>query len=365
MSNVYHLATRKDKLVAASEWLAKIDRELDSTEQKGLQDWLSEDSQNSEALLEVAGLWDKLDSLSRLADLFPRQESLQSSHPTGSGFRPARPVLALAASALLVLGAGLWVALNGWNSEPQPTGSLDIANTSIFETSIGQVSTVQLSDGSILTLNTNTLVKADLSPGSRELALERGEVHVKVAHDRSRPFKVLIGNQYVEAVGTEFNLEITSDQRVELIVTEGKVRVGVQQASAVAALGPDPGQGSRVAAKSQDSLMLDAGKKTILGNSEDAIETLEPEEIEVKLSWRGGNLVFRGEPLVEAINEIERYTEVEFVIQDESLKQVKVAGLFKAGDVQGLLTTLKQNFDVDHYRVGDEQIILTNHAGIK
>ena len=62
----------------------------------------------------------------------------------------------------------------------------------------------------------------------------------------------------------------------------------------------------------------------------------------------------------EAIAEIERYTQVEFVIVDDKLKQVRVAGLFKAGDVEGLLTTLEENFNVVYERVSEEKIILSS-----
>jgi transmembrane sensor len=362
MSNVYAFASRKERQRLASEWLAKIDRGLEPEEQRLLDSWLAADAQNPEALLEVAGLWDKLDSLSRLADLFPRQETVSRQSLAGLGRSPVRLPFAWAAAAVLVLSLGVWLA-DFSPGQPQPAPGVEaLADQESFETSVGQRSVVHLADGSVLTLNTNSLVRADFTPGSRLLVLERGEVHVKVAHDSARPFRVLVGNRYVEAVGTEFNLEITSDQRVELIVTEGKVLVGVHQPAALAVGDALSGNEPAFPSETASTILLGAGKKAMLDDPEGDVETLEPEEIEVRLSWRGGNLVFRGESLVDAINEIERYTEVEFVIQDESLKQVRVAGMFKAGDVEGLLTTLKQNFNVDHQRVGQEQIILTSRA---
>jgi len=86
----------------------------------------------------------------------------------------------------------------------------------------------------------------------------------------------------------------------------------------------------------------------ILGSADAEVSEISPEDIAVKLSWQQGNLIFRGESLAEAVDEIGRYTTVEFVILDENLKKLRISGLFKAGDVEGLLTTLKENFNINH-----------------
>jgi len=80
--------------------------------------------------------------------------------------------------------------------------------------------------------------------------------------------------------------------------------------------------------------------------------------VAVKLSWRKGNLIFRGESLEEAVREVERYTPVEFVFLDQDLKKIRVAGLFKAGDVRGLLATLRENFDIVYQYTDDQTVLL-------
>ena len=88
------------------------------------------------------------------------------------------------------------------------------------------------------------------------------------------------------------------------------------------------------------SLLVAQGERIVLDDSSEAPEVLEPEEIEVQLSWRDGNLIFRGESLAVAAAEVGRYTPVEFVFVDEGLQKVRVAGFFKAGDVTGFLSNL-------------------------
>ena len=179
-------------------------------------------------------------------------------------------------------------------------------------------------------------------------------MHVQVAHDESRPLSVIAGDTIVKAVGTAFSLEINSNQQIELVVTEGKVLVGVHRSAlgGTADISPD------ILASS--SVMVAAGEQLVLGTREEEIVEVSAEEIEVKLSWRQGNLIFRGESLEDAVAEIGRYTTVEFVILDDDLKKVRIAGLFKAGDVDGLLATLRQNFSISYQRTGDGKIMLTS-----
>jgi len=82
-------------------------------------------------------------------------------------------------------------------------------------------------------------------------------------------------------------------------------------------------------------------------------------DIEVKLAWRKGMLVFRGSSLDEAVREVGRYTHLEFVVQSEDLKAMRVAGVFKAGDVEGFLASLRANFDVVDRRIDEETIALS------
>ena len=91
----------------------------------------------------------------------------------------------------------------------------------------------------------------------------------------------------------------------------------------------------------------------MLGDPNETITEVSADDIAVKLSWQQGNLIFRGESLEEAVKEINRYTSVEFVFMSEDLKKMRVAGLFKAGDVEGLLATLRENFDIVSQRDGD------------
>ena len=65
-------------------------------------------------------------------------------------------------------------------------------------------------------------------------------------------------------------------------------------------------------------------------------------------------LVFDGDPLESVIAEISRYTPVEIVMADPSLRSLKIGGYFRTGDTQFLLDTLSSSFGIEaeHIRPG-------------
>lgn len=342
MNNVVELTSKEAIEAQAAQWIARLDRGLTSAEEERLKQWLRQTDAHRRALMSMAELWDKMDDLSRLASLFERPAQPARQYPRRGPAALAACCAALVLAISLTLGPALFKATPGQMAE------------GYYQTAIGQHSVVNLPDGSRLTLNTDTLVRVDYSNSARLLILERGEIHIQVAHDKTRPLSVLVQDKLVQAVGTAFNVRIAGQRQVEVIVTDGKVRVAQNlpkgQPMAVA---------QAVAQEQEKSVAVAKGEKLMLGRSDAAVKKMEQADLSARLSWREGNLVFRGETLAEALTEIGRYTSTRFEIADPALEQVRIAGLFKAGDVEGLLVALKQNFDIEHRRIGTDTIILT------
>ena len=195
---------------------------------------------------------------------------------------------------------------------------------------------------------------------ARIIELQRGEIHIEVAHDKTRPLSVITGGKVIQAVGTAFNVEVRDDL-IELIVTDGKVLVA-QKAPPTSAVDIDD-----MAKKLPNTAMaISKGEKVDLdltGTAKEQVTKLDSIEMAASLSWRQGNLIFRGESLAEAMAEISRYTNIKFELaDDQKLKQVQVAGLFKTGDVTGLLDVLTRNFNISYEKVADDKILL-RYAG--
>ena len=345
MSKIYELPNVERISDEASLWLSRLDRGLSAREEKEFQRWMVRDKRHRDTLFHMATYWDKMDSLSRLSDLFP----------------PAAPksrfTLAHAAG-LAVLAAGFilsWVLLQA----PAGSSSQQVASAAgSYETAIGKSALVELPDSSKAMLNTGTLIRTRYSDTRRYIVLERGEAHFTVAKDADRPFIVHAGGKVIQAVGTAFNVKLQSDNQVALVVTEGRVAIGDNPNPFAA----DENMEAVPILLSENAATVSQGEAATLDVGAIHIEKMAPEKIVTNLSWQDGNIVFEGETLEEAIDEISRYTTVEFEIIDDRIRGVRVAGVFKSGDINGLLMTLYENFDIPSLRVGEGRIQLALSA---
>src|SRR5690606_37104964 len=152
--------------------------------------------------------------------------------------------------------------------DPQPDAR------QVYETTVGGQSTVELLDGSMVTLNTNSSMEVLYSSTGRSVVLNRGEGYFSVEPDDKRPFRVAAGGRVFEAVGTAFNVRLEPDNDIKMMVTEGQV--GVFPADgAVSAAG---------ASTVRPEAIVDAGNLAIVGQSGVSIQALPAAEIEAQLS---------------------------------------------------------------------------------
>ena len=358
MSNVYEIGREKgrehDHSIEASTWIAKLDKGLSTIETDTLKLWMQADPKNETELLAMARMWDKMDALSRLSEVFPRPVQESAVAPRNNYW------VAVSGSVVVVALIAFMAVVGVMQIDHRTHDPALVADTASYETAVGGLSKIELSDGSQITLNTDTRVEVSFNERERLVRLERGEVHIDVAHDPSRPLSVLVRDRIVQAVGTAFSVKIDDSQQVEVIVTDSRVKVSILAKPTVEGGGLSEALSGGITGA---SLLVAQGERIVLDDSSEAPEVLEPEEIEVQLSWRDGNLIFRGESLAVAAAEVGRYTPVEFVFVDEGLQKVRVAGFFKAGDVTGFLSNLEANFDITYERVDDQTILLSAHRG--
>ena len=292
-------------------------------------------------------------------------------------------VLSVATTALLVV-----VVING------PLSTISATDTNgIYVTAIGEVLSQPLADGTILNINTDSQVQVDYSESVRKIRLLRGEAHFAVAHNKTWPFEVYAGKGRVKAVGTAFSVQL-SDDMVEVLVSEGRVDLAavvhntMLDAGVVDSAMVDDAMASSVISdheKIQQAKIytpvletigsLDVGQQarfynralTANGNSVDAeavkslikqIDTFANEELERRLAWRSGYLVFAGEPLEQVVEEINRYTPMQVEISDAALRNIKIGGRFKVGELDAMLSVFETSFSIRVSRLDDQSIQL-------
>lgn len=357
--NITPINRSEEQLEAASRWVLKIsDGALSVSDQAALKTWLGEHTKHRKILLEVAAVWDKSDALTRLSDLFPHE---YNSYPTQRlrWLQPWRLIVNVAASlAVLVIGGLLLFNVIDFQAESIPI--------SHYETEIGGRKTVLLPDGSELELNTSTELTVNYTPSARIINLARGEILVRVAEDRDRPLSVVTKDRIIQAIGTEFLVEIAADDQVTLTVTDGEVVIGVRRSTFGLLVPNDAGVTVEdfdfvpPVLLHRDLNTVVAGEQIVMSSGDTERRAITADELEVKLSWQNGRLIFSSEPLERVLKEVERYTTVKFYLIEESLKSKTLTGRFRTGDVEALLESLRLNFQITHEYDGEDRVLLSN-----
>lgn len=108
-----------------------------------------------------------------------------------------------------------------------------IANSATLVQPAGQT----LADGSTAELKADAEIRVEYGQEYRRVTLVRGEAHFTAAKDATRPIVARAGDVDVCAVGTAFAVQFATS-KVDVIVTDGTVRVGRGAGSTMRAAAP-------------------------------------------------------------------------------------------------------------------------------
>ena len=355
MSNVSKFTSKDDIHEEACLWVSRIDRGLTSEETDTLRDWLNASQSHRRILFDVARVWDDLSVLNELKGMFPLRPQIKGE--TGKARKVLRQARWSVAAGFLLMAAAAAMMVDSYWLGQNDTG-YHLAQR--IGTAIGEQKTLTLNDGSVVHMNTNSAIQINFDGERRLIDLIKGEAHFTVAHDASRPFTVTAGKNTVTAIGTAFNMQYTNNEAFELVVTEGKVLVQDKQNSVSREEIAEMIQKGNAFGNLK---LLTAGEKANVDGELSDLKNLDTDAMEQDLAWQQGMIVFKGEALEDALREIERYTAVDFTIEGEALKQKRVAGYFKVGDISGLLSALKNSFHIEHKRVDAMTIQLSEQQG--
>lgn len=349
MAKLYDFPNRGVIEDEACEWLIKLDRDepLSNDEIKALREWIAHSDRHRQEFERLARLWGRMNVLTELA--VPLDRSVDSERgilKRPAGFFGAKRSLAVAATVVVVSIAVLMA--NRFLIEPVP----DVDG--VYVSRVGEVKKVVLPDGSVVELNTNSSMRVDYDSDEREIRLLRGEGFFEVASDSVRPFVVYAANGRVEAVGTAFTVYL-KDSDVQVTVTEGQVDLAV-----VGPPKPDTSADNRAGGNASQTLgRLSAGQSTTISNSIGAVHGIEQRELVRKLAWRQGMLMFSGEPLEEVVSEISRYTDIRIRIADPAVRELRIGGRFKVGEVDAMFEVLESSFGIRVTRVDEHTVRLS------
>jgi len=331
------------RLEEAGAWCVKLaNGALEPDDQAQFHEWLDRDPENRRALEDAVGAWRAVGDTSLSPELLALRrdalEGFEAANRARWGASPRRKPLPwraalIAAAIVLTLGGG---ALFAFLQRPAD-----------YRTGVGERRVIVLTDGSKVSLDAATEVRVRYDHLARRLWLDHGRAKFDVARDASRPFTVTAADKVVRATGTAFSVELVQGQ-VQVVLYEGRVAVLEDQGTAGKATRPVPLQ-ARAGAASTPVEAADAvftpGHELIVPVRLASAEVVAIDPVR-SLAWEGGQLVFNREPLATAVDRINRYTDQKISIGDARAGQVKIDGVFKAGDTEAFIEGITEVFPV-------------------
>lgn len=335
MSNSSKLSRLPDSdkmLSEAASWVAQIDSgRLKRADRKALREWASRSPRHIEELRRVAATWVGMDAT--LEAILSQTESGFSWPHLISLSVKNRPRLVLGSLSIgsLTATCAVAIAVNVLYLNP---AKLNFSST--YTVAQGDKLQVDLPDKSIMELNSGSIAEVSFDKHSRSVRLLKGEGYFDVESNKDRPFTVLADGNFVKAVGTAFSVRV-DDGQTSVLVTEGKVVFQRLENTNANIISPIVGA---------NTPLVIAGHAASITNSGGKVASLELEEINKKLSWREGMMVFKGDTLEYVINEVSRYDDIEIVISDPAIRDKTIGGTFPIGKTEFLLTALESSFGV-------------------
>ncbi|MBL4855238.1 MAG: FecR domain-containing protein [Robiginitomaculum sp.] len=335
----------------AASWVAQLDGEsINNADRLALREWASRSPKHMSELRRLGEIWLDIDAvLEAEIQKFGVRPSLRGVTAAAIKTRPkAASGLTAIAAALLFVCAFIWVSLP--NTSEAPPVQI------VYSVPYGENKVFNLDDGSTIHANTDSFLEVEYNQKQRIIRLIKGEAYFDVAHDAKRPFLVYANGSIVRAVGTAFSVRIGVGE-TSVIVTEGKVElISIKRGSAQQSK-------SDIAVKPRKKPTFVSAKEslTITAKNIDLVAEVKPiseDVINRKLAWRQGLVIFEGDPLVDVVDEISRYTDFQIIISDPEIRNIPIGGAFPAGKVDALLGALQTSFGISVERVSDDVIYL-------
>jgi len=264
-------------------------------------------------------------------------------------------------AAVLLVAIGLSVVFYyQYASKKNPKTNLELVKTPSRSKS-----KIVLSDGSIVTLNAETVLKypASFDGATREVYLS-GEAFFDVAKDHQHPFIVHAGKMSIKVVGTAFNVKsYDNDKQSETTLIRGAIEVTLLDRPA-----------DRFILKPHEKLII---QSTILKKpiSSKRLRTITPDSVKtnyaltnltylksndttiVETSWVNNRLIFKDEPFDVIANQMERWYGVKVKFKNSIPKDYRFTGVFEKETISQALDALKL-IEPFNYKYKNETIFI-------
>lgn len=319
----------------AVTWVRKlISKEMAPEDVVALKLWCARSPQHEAAFVKTKRIWSKVGAAGRVT-FEPDEDFLGELDAFGQRRRAMSRRLVLsggvtALAAVSVYGVlnppfGLWPSLSELNAD--------------YHTATGEQRSVTFAGDVAISLNTQTSLVVRPADGiENRIELIAGEASFATTPRAARSLVVLAANGRTIAESGRFDVRYTaSGERSPVSVTCFEGTVQIERGTEVAELRA----GQRV-------------RYDLAGLSQ--IAAVDPQ---LASEWRRGIVEFRDTPIVEAIEEINRYRPGRIILMNAALSQKQLSGRFRIDQMNQVLRQLERAFSAKLQRLPGGIVLLS------
>jgi ferric-dicitrate binding protein FerR (iron transport regulator) len=199
-----------------------------------------------------------------------------------------------------------------------------------LNTARGEQYSLVLPDGTKVWLNSATVLKFPASfkgLAKREVELS-GEAYFEVVANSKQPFAVHTAKQYIEDIGTQFNVNSYDDNpSVKTTLLEGAVRIN-------------------------EKTMLKPGQQGVSASEEVKVRNVNTSAV---VAWKNGYFEFDGENIHDIMKQIARWYDVEVIYEGRIPSSTMVGSMTRFTKVSDVLNVIQQTgkftFKIDQRKI--------------
>lgn len=241
--------------------------------------------------------------------------------------------------ALILAGLAVWQFL----STPENKETVWLTK----QTQAGQKSRIELADGSIVHLNSNSsLSYPETFTGEERIVKLSGEGFFEITEDKKFPFVVKSQKLRVKVLGTSFNVQNDSTSQKSIItVSSGKVLVSMIENSN----------------KILDLAQIKPDQQLSFDHRNQNFE-LKKVNAAIDTGWKDGKLIFENTPMSEVAARLQRWYGIDIYFENQDINACRFTGKFQNVPLEYILNALTMISSLN-YEIDEEQNVTINGEG--
>ncbi|MGJ1266551.1 FecR family protein [Sphingobacterium spiritivorum] len=248
------------------------------------------------------------------------------------------------AAAVVVLAGGLFWGIQRWNVQQEPSSASRIS----YVTANGEKKTIELSDGTKVTLNAGSKLFVDNSFNKNERNVTLiGEAFFDVSKNKDKPFVLHTQDFDIRVLGTAFNVKAYPDEKTsEAVLIHGLIEMRSKRGNENSLiLKPNQKVIISKSDKKEETLPETAKKTKKLPLQEITIQDLQPVTAELPLAdiaWKEGRLEIVDQDFSSLEHILERWYDVDIQLEGQQLNNFRFTATFSKEDIGQVLSSLQK-----------------------